>query len=331
MTKNFRDSEFYENETIIGISDTGIITDKQKKEQAYQKLMNSRKAISGEDCVLTGKVAAIKKVGNHYVALANYEMFKVIIFDDDFMDFPKFDPEHHPYPSEQKLRQVYMSSCIGAKIDFSLLPDVVQEDGKVEPALNLEECTALCSRKVAMDKIYRQMWMKRKDGSRVITEGRAVAARVFHVSNSVAFMECFGVEIKVPITEVSWTRIGSVRDKLAAGMEEILRIKKIDYAEDEAKNRPEVIASIKEMKENPREKLFDRISVNEEHIGTITNPYKENFFVELESGMEALCQLSATLNRFPMKGDRVKVVITEKNEHKKMIYGKIKYVLPSFQ
>ena len=321
----FRDSEFYEKETIIGIGGKlSTKTEKAKKEDAYNRLVYTRESQSGDDAVITGRVVGVEATGSYVAAIVTYEGFKILIEDKEFMDFPEFDPERYPYPDEKKMHEVFMNSCIGAEIDFCVLPKIrTNGKSKVIDTIDLDSCVAWASRKSAMRKRYRQMWCKHRDGSRYITEGRAVEARVVRVSNTCVFFESNGVEFKVPIDELSWSRIENARNYFAPGEKHIVRLQKIQYAEDEETTMPEVTASVKQMKEDPKEKWCRMINVGEIYLGKITAQHGNAFFVRLQNGAEVYCIAAKNLSRYPSNGDECTVAINIKDTEKNRLFGKI--------
>ena len=330
MAKRFRDSEFYEQETIIGINgELGVETEKQRNERALSKLYFTREAQSGQDAVITARVSGVESNGAYVFAIVYYETFKILIKDTDFMDFPEFDSERFYYPNEKKMHEVFMNSCIGAEIDFCLLPKK-KINGKTVDTIDEENRVAFCSRKLAMLKQYRDYWLQKKDGTRKINEGAMIAARVVRVSNVCVFYECNGVEFKVPLQDLSWHRISNAREVVHSGERHILRIKQIQYAADEKTTKPVVLASLKEVKKNPREKWFNLINLGETHCGKITAPHGDKFYVRLDCGAEVMCSVSRNIQRYPMNGDHCTIIIEAKKEDTFFIYGKIVSV-DSFQ
>lgn len=315
MAKKKSNNEFYNDETYIGIDgELGVLTDAQKRERAYQILSYTRGASKGKDSIITAKVVGVEKNGDFIAALCDYEGFKITIVADEFMDFPEYDPKKHPYESEAKMREVMMRGCIGAEIDFCALPKQ-KVGGKVIDTIDREKMFALCSRKHAMQKRYEQMWCKQKDGTRRITEGRAIAARVVRVSNTVVWFESNGVEFKIVNKELSWSQVANARTMYKPGERVIVRILSIKYSDDEKNIKPEVEASIKQMEENPKKRFCEIMNEQEVYSGTITSTYispnngNTYFFVHCDNGADVMCGLSKTLPRFPYRGDQVTIRI----------------------
>lgn len=325
----FRDSEFYEQETIIGTyGELSTQTEKAKREEAYNKLVFTREAQSGADCCITGRVIGVEKSKLFVAAICEYRGFKIMIKDTDFMDFPEYNPETHPYESEAKLHEVFMNSCIGAEIDFCLLPKQ-KIHNEVIDTIDLDTDIAWCSRKAAMLKRYREMWCKHKDGKRFITEGRAVEARIVRVGNSCVFFESNGVEFKVPLEELTWSRIDNARSYYAAGEKKIVRLQKVEYAEDEATTKPKVTASVKAMEEDPKDRWCRLINEGSTYLGKITTQHGNSFFVRLKTGRKdtegavVLCAAAKNITRYPMRGDECTIIIKMIDVNQKRIFGKI--------
>lgn len=325
----FKDSEFYEQETIIGIG--GVLstqTEKSKREDAYNRLMYSREAQSGQDSVLTGRVIGVEVTPYFVAAILTYRGFKIMIEDCEFMDFPEWNPAQYPYESEKKLHEVFMNSCIGAEVDFALLPKR-KVQGKTVDTISLEENIAWCSRKNAMVRRYREMWCKHRDGKRFITEGRAVEARIVRVGKSTVFFESNGVEFKMPLEELSWSRMDDARKYFSPGSKQIVRITKIEYAEDEDTTKPKVIASLKAMKEDPKDLWCRTFNEGEIYLATIAQQHGQSFFCTVQSdageanGAVVMCAAAKNITRYPMSGDECTIVIKLIDAKKKLIFGKI--------
>lgn len=328
--KKNSNNEFYNDETYIGIDgELGVLTDAQRRERAYQILNYTRGASKGKDSIITGKVIGVEANGDFVAALCEYEGFKITIVADEFMDFPEYDPKKYPYASEAKLKEVLLRSCIGAEIDFCALPKQ-KIGGKVVDTIDIENRFALCSRKHAMQKRYEQMWLKQKDGTRRITEGRAIAARVIRVSNTTVWFESNGVEFKISNKELSWSQIANARSKFRPGAREIVRILSIKYSDDEKNIKPEVTASLKQMKDDPKKRFCETMNEQEVYNGEVTSTFvspkngNTYFFVHCDNGADVMCGLSKTsLSRFPYRGDTVTIRIMRIVVDQARIFGMI--------
>ncbi len=332
MARKFSESEYYTKETIISIGGKGLTveTEQQRLERVYGQLMQTREGTKGDASFLTAKMAGVEQIGSGTAAVLFYEGYKILIPDEEFMDFPEFNKEKYPYPSIQKFHAVFMNSCIGAEVDFCLMPkekvskkraDGVK-DKEIKDTIFPTERLAVCSRKAAMRKIYRTYWCKR-NGSRIINEGCALEARVLRVTRSAAFFESNGVEFAIPLQELSWKRLDDARSYLCAGDKKIVRITGIKYAEDEETTPPYVTASLKQMQEDMRETYYNQVKMNEIFGGRISTPYGKSFFVTLDTGAEVLCIPSKSINRYPTKGDRCTIAITGKVDDQWRLFGKI--------
>lgn len=327
--KKKKNNEFYTEETYISIDgELGILTSAQKKERAYQLLNYTRGAARGRDSMITANVIGVESNGSFVAAICEYEGFKIVIADKDFMDFPEFDPKDHPYESEAKMHEIMLRGCIGAEIDFCALPKK-KVGGKVLDTIDREKMFALCSRKLAMDKRYANMWCKQRDGSRRITEGRTVEARVVRVSNTSAWMETGGVEFMVAHKELSWSRVGNARELVQPGKRVFVKLLSVEYAEDEKKNRPIVKASLKQVDADPAQMFCEKMEVQEVYAGKVTSTLlsKKNgetyFFVRCSNGADVLCGTSKSLNRFPYAGDYVEIRIMRIEKEVGRLFGMI--------
>lgn len=327
MGKKFKDSIFYDKEPVIGMDET-MMSRKHLLEQEVNDLIHTANAKRGEEKVIQAQVTGITYIGNKPAAVATFgsKQIECIITEDDFMEFPKYDPKYG-YVSEKKMHSSFMQSAQRSVIDIVLLPPKPDPNTK-KLTNNIREIDgniyAFCSRKLAMDRQYKDYWLKKYDGKRVINEGCLVMARVVRVANSCAYMECYGVEFEIPLRELSWTRLDCAQDAFSPGKIVKIRILEIQYSDDEENVRPFVVASVKAARENPQIAAFPRVNINSSEAGEVKNPHNGKFFVTLErTEAEVLCEQGEMLFRTPMSGDKCIVRIDGKDEETLKIWGTI--------
>lgn len=330
----FRDSEFYEEKAIVGTAGKlSTKTEKNMREEPYDRLIYTREAQSGEDCVITARVIGVETSKYFVAAILTYQGFKIMIEDTEFMDFPEWNPDKYPYESEKKLHEVFMNSCIGAEVDFALLPKR-KVKGETQDTIDLASRVAWCSRKTAMVRRYREYWCKHRNGQRYITEGQKAEARIVRVGKSTVFFECNGVEFKMPLEELSWSRLSDARKHFAPGRKEQVLLLKVDYAEDEATTKPKVIASRKQARENPAERWCNLVKEGEMYLAEISQSHGQSFFTTIKSndktmsGAVVLCAAAKNLDRYPVTGDECTIVIKMIDAHRNRIFGKIVSLSP---
>lgn len=327
--KEKKNDLFYTEETYIGIDgELGVDTEEQKLKRAYQILDYTRGARKGKDSMITAFVDGVQEKP-FLAAICYYEGFKIIIPAEEFMDFPVYDPKKHPYEGgENHMRLTLMKNSIGSEIDFCVMPKKSVGKDKID-TINIQDGFAICSRKHAMNKRYREMWMKQSDGSRRIREGVGLAARCVRVSNTVAWFESNGVEFSIPNKELSWNQLNNVSEVINPGQRVIVRINSIKYAEDEEHERPVVTASLKQMQKNPGLVFCDNMRVEDIYAGRITSAFvnkntgKTSFFVHCTNGADVMCTITNTLTRYPYVNDKVTIRITEIKPEDAHIYGVI--------
>ena len=130
MAKKFKDSIFYDKEPVIGMDDT-MMSKKHLLEQEVNDLIHTANATRGEEQVIQAKVTGITYIGNKPAAVATFgsKQIECIIPEDEFMDFPKYDPKYG-YASEKKMHSSFMQSAQRAVIDIALMPPRPDPDTK---------------------------------------------------------------------------------------------------------------------------------------------------------------------------------------------------------
>lgn len=334
MAKKYRDSIFYDKKTVIGMDDT-MITKKTLLEEEVNRLIHSADAKKGDDWVIEAEVTGFTRIGEgkHSVSavIASFgsKQIECVIPESDFMDFPEFD-EALGYGSEKKMHAAFLQSTQWAKIYIALKPPKPDPSnpGKMMNNIIIDEETgmvqAVCSRKIAMDRLYKEYWLPKTDGKRIINDGCLVMARVIRVANSCIFVECYGVEFQIPLRELSWHRLSYAQEAFTPGDVVKIMILDIQYSDDEENERPYVVASVKEANENPQVVAFPRVTTNNNYTGVVKNPCNGKFFVTLDqTDAEVLCDQGDYTVRTPQRGDKCVVRIDGKSEDTLRIWGTI--------
>lgn len=238
--------------------------------------------------------------------VAIYKAFRIYFDPSDFLD-------ESEYPEDKKMRYRYirakLNRRIGAEIDF--IVKNVKDIG-----INVIDRKAhICvgDRRAAMLQKRHEFWNQADNGHAIVEEGTKVEARVIAVRPTIMVIEVFGVEIVVPIEDVSYSYITDLTkdspyktgDYVNAVITKIVSDDKGVHAH----------ASIKLLSENSQIEEARRIEALLEQHGTVTQYGKVvrvsivNAFVRLDSGAVIRCPQSSSGKR-AVAGDNWAVKIT---------------------
>jgi small subunit ribosomal protein S1 len=117
--------------------------------------------------------------------------------------------------------------------------------------------------------------------------GSQVTVRVLRLEKFGAFVELEeGVEGLIPLSEMSWTRIGKAADVLEASQMVKAMVIRVD-----AKER-RIALSLKQVEADPWAGVFESFPKNSTQTGKVTKCEKFGAFVELAPGVEGLVHIS---------------------------------------
>ena len=150
----------------------------------------------------------------------------------------------------------------------------------------------------------------------VCAEGRVVSA-----IRPGIFVDLFGVEVYIPLAELSYQRMLDATAAFQAGQRVLVKILAIDRTD---RDHIRVRASVKQAGENPYEKALRRYSVGNRYVGTVSMVDTTGVFVALDGGVDCLC--SYPKRGRPPRGARVTVRILGINQETNRIWGVIVHI-----
>ena len=160
-----------------------------------------------------------------------------------------------------------------------------------------------------------------RDGNNLLYEGICAEARVVSVIRAGIFVDLFGLEVYIPLRELSYQRMLDAQDSFQPGQRILVKILSIDRSD---RTRIRVSASIKQAGENPYEKALRRYSVGNRYVGTVSMVDMNGVFVSLDGGIDCLC--SYPKRGRPPRGSRVTVRILGINNESNRIWGAITHI-----
>jgi len=119
-----------------------------------------------------------------------------------------------------------------------------------------------------------------------LDKGAKVKGRVKNLTEFGAFVDLDGLDGLLHVTDMTWGRLAHPSDLLQTGQEVEVLVLEID------KERLRVSLGMKQMSENPWDKIAEKYPVNLKVRGKITSLVPYGAFVQLEPGVEGLIHVS---------------------------------------
>jgi small subunit ribosomal protein S1 len=204
------------------------------------------------------------------------------------------------------MREKYRQFVIGlrAKLGKSILFKVLNYD-RAEGIFTasreaaLEQVAAITLKKIEVDQV--------------------IIAVVRHVSQTLVRADIGGIEVKMPVEDISYGWIDDLTEKVKIGNHLKVKVQEID------KEHQKVKVSAKEVAGNPWPSCAGRYQKGNEYVGTVSGVREYGVFVNLEPGVDCL---SRHLKFQDVdKGDRVLVRVLETDARKEQIRSRITRVL----
>lgn len=217
----------------------------------------------------------------------------LIVFKDDVKIIIPASESGIEEPNKAKLH-----SIIGADIEF------------VVKGINREANIAVASRKEALEQ-------KREEELPNLKPGMIVEAQVVSVGKARAVFEVAGVEVKLHISDITWTYLEDLREILYTGQRVKAVVKEVDAKSGKLK------ISVKEAQPHPFDRSIHMHQVDGQYLAEVTGVVEYGVFVRFSTGVEALCPHPNTTEYRPRKGDKVLVIIRKIIPEKKHVVGYI--------
>ena len=119
-----------------------------------------------------------------------------------------------------------------------------------------------------------------------LDKGAKVKGRVKNLTEFGAFVDLDGLDGLLHVTDMTWGRLGHPSEMLQTGQEIEVLVLEID------KERLRVSLGLKQMSENPWDKIAEKYPVNLQVRGKITSLVPYGAFIQLEPGVEGLVHVS---------------------------------------
>ena len=288
-------------ERVFTIDEQGSVeTPDDKARSDLLDLTESRK--SGK--ILTGTLQGVERnpaTPSVITAVLYHGDFKIVIPIKEAIVPPL---EFHSR-NKGDVMHYLLAKRLGSEIDY------------IVKGVDEENYVAVASRMEAMAVKRKQFY----NGRSAIREGATAEARVACVIRTGVFMEIFGVETYIPLRELSYQRWMDAAQHYQPGQRVLVKILSVNR---ENPDDITVEASVKQVGDNPYEKVLSRYTVGNQYVGTVSVVDTRGVFVSLEGGVDCLC-LFPKRGR-PPRGSRVTVRIKGINEKTNRIWGAITHM-----
>ena len=293
------------NTEILAIDDElGVQTELEKARDKFLDLIESLK--TGR--YLTDRIQGVEKHsdGGMPRAVIYHGDYKVILMASMVVDLPRDLRDRTP----NEMYLYMLQKRLGSEID-SVVKGIDQNTGM-----------AVASRKEAMATKRRHYYLNlTREGTFRVYEGLVCETRVISVIPDGIFVELFGIDVYIPLRELSHTRIPDAMGYFEPGDRILVKITKLDRSDPKDIY---VAASVKQVATNPTEKALEKIDVGGNYAGTVTMIDQTGIFVQLDMGAECKCKFP--LRARPPIDARVIVAIDGVSMETKSVWGKITYV-----
>lgn len=259
--------------------------------------------------ILTGNIQGVEHSPdnpNLSFAVIYHGAIKVIIPAEEAVSPPNDFRGQNP----ADVLHYLMTKRLGAEVDY-VIKGVDSQTG-----------IAAASRLQAMaSKRKHYYWGTDRNGNNLLYSGVCAECRVVSVIRAGIFVDIFGLEVYIPLRELSYQRWIDASSHYAPGDRVIVKLISLERLN---KDNINVTASVKQAGENPYDRALRRYTVGNRYIGSVSMVDVNGVFVSLDGGIDCLCQHPKRGR--PPRGSRVTVRILGINEESNRIWGVITHI-----
>lgn len=256
--------------------------------------------------ILTGTIQGVERPADNpsrSLAVIYHGEFKVMIPAEEAVEPPA---DYRGRLPEDVLHYM-LTKRLGAEVDY-----IVKG---IDPKSGL----AVASRLEAMKSKRKAYYLGTdRDGNNLLYSGVCAEARIVSAIRAGIFVDLFGLEIYIPLRELSYQRWMDAAAYFQPGQRILVKVLEVDRSD---RNQIKATASVKQAGENPYEKALRRYSVGNRYVGTVSMVDTNGVFVALDGGIDCLC--SYPKRGRPPRGSRVTVRILGINNDSNRIWGAI--------
>ncbi len=257
--------------------------------------------------ILTGTIQGVERASdNHSMAVIYHGAFKIVIPAEEAVTAP----DDYRDKSPEDVMHYLLTKRLGAEVDF------------IVKGIDQEANVAVASRLDAMKAKRKQYYFGTdREGNNLLYAGQCAEARVVSVIRAGIFIDLFGLEVYIPLRELSYQRMMNATEYFRPGQRILIKILELVRTD---RNNIKVTASVKQSAENPYEKALRRYVVDNRYVGTVSIVDTNGVFVALDGGVDCLC--SYPKRGRPPRGARVTVRILGISRETNRIWGAITHI-----
>lgn len=292
--------------TVVTIDDRPTVeTEADRAKNDLLDLLESQR--TGR--ILSGTIQGVERPEDNpsrSLAVIYHGEFKVIIPAEEAVE----PPSDLRGRSAEDVLHYMLTKRLGAEVDY-----IVKG---IDPKSGL----AVGSRLEAMRAKRKEFYLGTdRDGNNLLYAGVCAEARIVSVIRAGIFVDLFGLEIYIPLRELSYQRWMDAAGYFQPGQRILVKVLEVDRSD---RNNIKVAASVKQAGENPYERALRRYSVGNRYVGTVSMVDTNGVFVALDGGIDCLC--SYPKRGRPPRGSRVTVRILGINHETNRIWGAITHI-----
>lgn len=257
--------------------------------------------------ILAGTIQGVERASdNHSMAVIYHGAFKIVIPAEEAVTAP----DDYRDKSPEDVMHYLLTKRLGAEVDF------------IVKGIDQEANVAVASRLDAMKAKRKQYYFGTdREGNNLLYAGQCAEARVVSVIRAGIFIDLFGLEVYIPLRELSYQRMMNATEYFRPGQRILVKILELVRTD---RNNIKVTASVKQSAENPYEKALRRYVVDNRYVGTVSIVDTNGVFVALDGGVDCLC--SYPKRGRPPRGARVTVRILGISRETNRIWGAITHI-----
>ncbi len=282
-----------------------VETEEEKAKNDLLDLIESQRA----GRILTGTVQGVEMASatnpTSFAVLYHGE-FKVIIPALEMIEPPADYRGRNP----EEVHHYMLTKRLGAEVDY-----IVKG---IDPKTGIAAASRLDAMRARRKEYY---FGTDRDGNNLIYPDVCAEARVISVIRAGIFIDLFGLEIYIPLRELSYQRWMDAAAHFQPGQRTLVKVLEVDRSD---RNNIKVVASVKRAGENPYEKALRKYTVGNRYVGTVSMVDVNGVFVALDGGIDCLC--SYPKRGRPPRGSRVTVRILGINHETNRIWGAITHI-----
>ncbi len=162
----------------------------------------------------------------------------------------------------------------------------------------VRERNVVLSRRSLLEEEQRQLGAKTRE---TLAEGKVVKGRISGVRDFGAFVDLGGVEGMIPVSELSYQRVGHPSEVVKQGDEVEVEVLRMEPAQpnspDKSKQKERITLSLRARQEDPFKAAIAELKEGDRLQGKVVRLQPFGAFVELRPGVDGLVHISALSER----------------------------------